>query len=195
MTAKEYCEKWGHKLGTYLYEKEINMQRDKNYEKLLVNTWIDEDIEIRRDKCIKKGLAYCVVIGTGLIFWAIVFIFMFKGCATASTVVKVNNIEGYSEQEWCNAIYWAEGGNNTKHPYGILAKYKHTSPRQACINTVTHKWRDYSKLPYKTRQRKRFLVYLQERYAPINASNDPGGLNKNWIKNVKWYLEHPKEVK
>src|SRR3990167_10708274 len=34
-----------------------------------------------------------------------------------------------------NAIYKAEGVKS-RHPYGILAKYKHTTPRQACLNTI-----------------------------------------------------------
>ena len=39
------------------------------------------------------------------------------------------------------AIFYAEGGAKTKHPYGILTTYKHTTPRQACINTIKHRLR------------------------------------------------------
>lgn len=29
-----------------------------------------------------------------------------------------------------------------------------------------------------------FLTYLRDRYAPINAKNDPTGLNQNWLPNM-----------
>jgi hypothetical protein len=76
-----------------------------------------------------------------------------------------------------NAIYKAEGGAKTSHPYGILAHYKHTTPRQACINTIRHALRDFTNGD--------FISFLGSRYCPVGAKNDPTGLNKNWIKNVK----------
>ena len=89
--------------------------------------------------------------------------------------------EGYSNEQIANAIYKAEGGAKTRHPYGILAHYKHTTPRQACLNTIAHARRDWN-------GKGDFLLFLQRRYCPIGASNDPKGLNKNWLKNVKYYL-------
>ena len=76
-----------------------------------------------------------------------------------------------------NAIYKAEGGANTRHPYGILAKFKHTTPRKACINTIKHAYRDWH-------GKGSFIAFLGARYAPIGALNDPQGLNRNWLKNV-----------
>ena len=93
-------------------------------------------------------------------------------------------IDGYTSNQWADAIYIAEGGAKTRHPYGILAKYKHTTPRQACINTVKHKYRDW----VKAGQQGAFLAYLGAKYCPVGASNDPDGLNKNWISNVKHWL-------
>lgn len=93
----------------------------------------------------------------------------------------------YSLEEWADAIYKAE--NSKTHPYGIMVKYRHTSPRNACKNTVARNWRDYSKLPVKTRQSMPFVTWLSRHYAPIGVSNDPQGLNKNWIKNVEFYLK------
>ena len=80
-----------------------------------------------------------------------------------------------------NAIYHAEGGVKTRHPYGILTKYKHTTPRQACINTIKHALRDWN-------GEGDFITFLGSRYCPIGASNDPRGLNKNWVKNVRYFL-------
>ena len=157
---------------------------------MLVRTWLEEDIKDKRNEDVVNGLkvAGCIAI-LGII---LMIIFLLTGCAQASdkVIIKVPNIEGYSAQEWCNAIFWAEGGYKTNHPYGILTKYKHTSPRQACINTVSNnhaRWlSSASKLPY--------IAFLSNRYAPIGAKNDPGGLNKNWVKNVTYYLHNPKGV-
>ena len=80
-----------------------------------------------------------------------------------------------------NAIYRAE--NSKTHPYGILAHYKHTTPRQACINTIKNAIRRYEK----TNKRSDFITFLSLTYCPIGAMNDPRGLNKNWVKNVRYY--------
>jgi hypothetical protein len=81
-----------------------------------------------------------------------------------------------------NAIYKAEGGARTSHPYGILTHYKHTTPRQACLNTITHAKKDWD-------GRGDFISFLGSRYCPVGAANDPNGLNKNWVANVKYFLE------
>jgi len=81
-----------------------------------------------------------------------------------------------------DAIFWAEGGYKTNHPYGILTKYKTTTPRQACINTINHALKDWN-------GEGDFIEFLGNRYAPIGADNDPNGLNRFWVRNVKWYYE------
>jgi hypothetical protein len=90
------------------------------------------------------------------------------------------SVGGYDVERLATAIYHAEGGANTRHPYGILAKYKTTTPRQACINTIRSKHREWVALGAKGD----YLRYLQSRYAPIGASNDPTGLNAHWLGNV-----------
>jgi hypothetical protein len=87
-------------------------------------------------------------------------------------------------EKLATAIYHAEGGAKTRHPYGILKKYKTTTPRQACINTIKSAKRRYEK----TNQGIDFISFLSKTYCPIGASNDPTGLNKNWVKNVKYFL-------
>ena len=88
-----------------------------------------------------------------------------------------------------NAIYRAEGGTKTKYPYGIFKKYKYTTPRRACINTIDHAKRDWD-------GKGDFIEFLGSRYAPIGAKNDPTNLNKNWVKNVKYfYGTNAKELK
>ncbi len=85
-----------------------------------------------------------------------------------------------SDEKLCEAIHKAEGNDN----YGILAHYKHTSYRQACLNTIRHSRQRY----VATHQKGDFIVFLSKTYCPIGASNDPNGLNKNWVKNVKYFL-------
>ena len=77
-----------------------------------------------------------------------------------------------------DAIYKAEGGAKTKYPYGILTRYKHTTPRQACINTIKHALKDWNK-------KGDFIEFLGSRYCPPKAHP----LNKNWVKNVKAIYE------
>lgn len=83
-----------------------------------------------------------------------------------------------------NAIYKAEGGAKTAHPYGILQKYKTTTPRQACINTINSNLRRFNKEVFSDYE---FIKFMSKSYCPIGAENDPTGLNKNWVKNV-WYF-------
>lgn len=111
-----------------------------------------------------------------IMLWAVILLFV--GLANASEPI---NIEALA-----NAIYKAEGGAKTSHPYGILAHYKHTTPRQACINTIKHALKDWD-------GKGDFISFLQKRYCPIGASNDPKGLNVNWYKNVTKFYE--REVK
>ena len=82
-----------------------------------------------------------------------------------------------------DAIYRAEGGEKTRYPYGILQKYKVTTPRQACINTIKSAQKRFAKQKKETD----FVHFLSLTYCPIGAKNDPGGLNKYWVKNVKYF--------
>ena len=85
---------------------------------------------------------------------------------------------GWTDNQIANAIFKAE--NSKSHPYGILAHYKHTTARQACLNTIKHARKDYKQGD--------FIEFLGARYCPVGANNDPEGLNKNWVKNVKYFL-------
>ncbi len=107
-------------------------------------------------------------------FFAIIL--MVSGCNEAFA----NNRIIISDEKLCEAIHKAEGNDN----YGILAHYKHTSYRQACLNTIRHSRQRY----VATHQKGDFIVFLSQTYCPIGASNDPRGLNKNWVKNVKYFL-------
>lgn len=78
------------------------------------------------------------------------------------------------------AIYWAEGGPRTSHPYGILATYHHTTPRVACINTIKHQYRNWVRAGAPGH----FIHYLASRYAPVGSNTDVG-TNQYWERNVR----------
>ena len=98
--------------------------------------------------------------------------------------------EQIDESRLADAIYIAEGGKNTSHPYGILTKYKTTTPRQACINTIRSAKVRFAK--YKGKDD--FITFLGRTYCPVGAKNDPTGLNKNWVKNVTKLYRNPKPI-
>lgn len=87
-----------------------------------------------------------------------------------------------------DAIFKAEGGELTKHPYGILTKYKHTTPRQACLNTISTNWRKWL-IIHPDAKEDGFIEFMSKTYCPIGAKNDPSGLNKHWVKNVKYFYK------
>src|SRR4030042_2510908 len=98
-------------------------------------------------------------------------------------VVAVVKADDYTDDQIANAIYKAEGGPKTNYPYGILTKYKHTTPRQACINTIKSARKRFAKQI----KEKDFIHFLSLTYCPIGCEND-NGTNKYWVKNVKYFL-------
>jgi hypothetical protein len=150
---------------------------------LLIHTYEQEEIKERKAQT-RNGyikLAVCLAV-----FLLVCWLLSGHAYADNKIVVKADNIAGYSVNQWCNAIYKAEGGEKTRHPYGILARYKHATPRQACINTIRHKYAIYKRSGLKTP----FLDYLGEKYAPTGKiANDPTHLNNNWTKNVSYWLK------
>lgn len=95
----------------------------------------------------------------------------------ASDIIRIEQL--------ADAIYRAEGAEKTSHPYGILAHYKTTTPRQACINTIKSGLKRYETSPKDVD----FITFLSKTYCPIGAKNDPNGLNKNWVSNVKHFYK------
>ena len=109
-------------------------------------------------------------------YWAasiILYTFIYCNTAQAQPVT-------YTPDQIADAIYKAEASK--ARPYGIMQRYKTTTPRQACLNTIKHARRDYNG------PADGFILFLSRRYAPIGAENDPRNLNKNWYKNVMYFL-------
>lgn len=114
-------------------------------------------------------------------FWILTMLLIYAAFCTLEGCARAETIAGYDVNKWADSIKRAEGNSN----YGILAHYRHTSYRQACINTVRHKYRLWCAVGH----RGAFVGYLAGKYAPIGVSNDPNGLNVNWQRNVMYYLK------
>lgn len=124
------------------------------------------------DTRLKMGYNYAI-----MAILATIILIMTAGMVHAKEPINVDKL--------ANAIYMAEGGSKTRHPYGILKRYKVTTPRQACINTINSNYKRW----VKAGKRGDFIEYLGRTYCPIGAKNDPTGLNKNWVKNVRYHYE------
>lgn len=85
-------------------------KRDKHQEKLLINTWNDEDFKIRRDQEIKRGLTFAGMGALLLIFWTLIFMFCFKSCAHANTIIiKPLKASWYSNASLKKEGTWKHG--------------------------------------------------------------------------------------
>lgn len=87
---------------------------------------------------------------------------------------------------YVGAIYRAEGGDKTRFPYGIVSVNTHGDKelaRRICLKTVQHRYRQW------VEQGKpgSFTAFLGRSYCPVGASNDPKGVNGNWVRNVDYW--------
>jgi hypothetical protein len=114
--------------------------------------------------------------------------FTFSWCFLLATVLFIggclvsNPAHAYTDEQIVTAIGKAE--NSKTHPYGIMVKYRKTSPKQACLNTVRH----LTRLWVKNGSKGSLIAFIGHSYAPIGATNDQNGLNRNWVKNVNYFL-------
>lgn len=91
------------------------------------------------------------------------------------------------DERLATAVWHAEGGTKAKVAYGVLS-VKVAGPgeaRQVTLRSIRNH-----------RQRHAahscglgFLDCWSRRWAPLNASNDPDGLNRNWLRNVRYFLD------
>lgn len=94
------------------------------------------------------------------------------------------------------AIRKAENGGPGRE-WGVLSEDATTYQAQltACCASVRNRLNDYpanpvckverADLPPRVAYREGFIDYFARRWAPVGASNDPEGLNANWVKNVE----------
>lgn len=85
-----------------------------------------------------------------------------------------------------DAIYRAEGGAATRHPYGVLSVKVsgEAEARRVCLNSIRNsrgRWE-------KAGRPGPWLDYFAKRWCPVGAENDSSNLNINWLKNVRFFL-------
>ena len=121
-------------------------------------------------------------------FWLLPasFIAWMAGCEPQTVYADY----AYTPEQVANAIYLAEGGERTRHPYGVLSVRVsgEVEARRVCLNSIRnsrHRWE-------RAGRPGDWLVYFGQRWCPVGAENDPAGFNQNWVRNVRYFLD--KEV-
>ena len=100
---------------------------------------------------------------------ALCILLLLKGCEEPGFTMEAPiNI-----QRLADAIYYSEGGNKTRWPYGIKHHYKHTTARQACLNTIKHRLKIWHR-------KGDFVTYLGLTYSPPS-------INPNWVRLVTYF--------
>jgi len=98
---------------------------------------------------------------------------------------KVVHAQEFSDTQIANAIRKAEG----TWTYGIktVTCNSEAECRKVTLRTIRNNRIRFRKFGY--RKYSNFINFLGSRYCPIGATNDPEGLNRNWIKNVTFFLK------
>ena len=132
-------------------------------------------------------------------FMACLFLVLIKTALGKPAEVSVpsyqpmQNVKTYGDL--CDALYWAEGGPKATYKYGIRSVSYDTTKeaREICLRTVKRTLN--TRADTRCNGVKNSLQCLAIRYCPIGADNDKEGLNINWLRNVRYFLAHPKAVK
>lgn len=93
--------------------------------------------------------------------------------------------KGY-DSKLADAIWKAEGGHKTKHPYGVKSVKVSSvaEARRVTLVSVRNNWSRWERAG----KPEPFVTFFAKRWCPVGAENDPQGLNKNWIRNVNFHL-------
>lgn len=124
---------------------------------------------------------------------SILLVFQFSGCWN-----DVVQAQEFSNVQIVNAIYLAEGGINATYAYGIRSVHYSTKSeaRRIAFRTVENNKKRFEKYGY--RLYPSFIQFLGSRFCPTTGrdrSESEIRLNQYWVKNVMYYLNHPKVVK
>lgn len=136
----------------------------------------------------EQELSAFYLIGSLTVNALIVGFLLMSGCMTSAHAELTP--DGYDVEKLADAIFWSEGENIDK-PYGIMLPGCQANLPKTCrkyaINTIRNNIVRYNRLSPSDQL---FLVFLWHRYCP--PSEHPS--NVHWLNNVKWFLDHPKEV-
>lgn len=129
-------------------------------------------------------------------FIALITIFLF-GLLFLFSIIRQVWAFDYSVEQIADAIYLAEGGAKTKFPYGIKSlRYEDRSnrsltkekwARKICINTIRNNIKRFAG----QNEYSDFLEFLGSRYCPTTIKSEYH-LNKNWVSNVRYFLNNTK---
>jgi len=145
---------------------------------------------MKQAELVRNWMIYWLIVG-GLLVGATALNMV--GCDTATAneqAMTKEELNGHMEpyfNQVVDAIYLAEGGVKAKKPFGILSVpcSDYVDCRQVCFNTVRnnyHRW-------IAGGRKGEYLAFLANRYCPVGAGNDPGGLNRYWLGNVTRLME------
>lgn len=127
--------------------------------------------------CFKAILTLGAILALTAFVYAAIAI-LAQSNAHAEDSVKPKNVIvalGFSNYQICEAIRKTE--NSKAHPYGIMVKYKHTTAKQACLNTIQHLRRKY----ILSGSHGDFIEFMGRTYSPP-------AINPNWVRLVKYFL-------
>lgn len=98
--------------------------------------------------------------------------------------------EKYFNEAMAEAVKFAE---NNKRNHGVLSLHT-TNPSKVVQDSVNNNMIRFGNgdtpAPWINERPARFVDFMQKRWAPDNAPNDPTHLNKNWAPNVRWYPQN-----
>ena len=105
----------------------------------------------------------------------ITIMYVCKGCSEPawSQTPYIGTVGQINVSKIADAIYLTE--NSKQWPYGIKHHYKHTTPRQACINTINHRlrlWNGHGDM----------IEWIGLVYSPPL-------INPNWVRLVHYFME------
>lgn len=111
-------------------------------------------------------------------------VFILSGCDTPGFA--------YTDEQLAMAIYHAEGGSSAQYPFGIrsVSCATYAECKRICKTTIRHNRSRFASFGFK--RYPTYLDYLANRYCPSRGralTPAERRLNKNWLKNVKFYLE------
>ena len=92
-----------------------------------------------------------------------------------------------SDSALADAIYRAEGGVRAQYPYGVRSIDTHGDAayaRRITLNSIRNNRRRWETAGNPGS----FLEFMARRWAPVGAGNDPDGLNRHFVKNVRFFL-------
>lgn len=114
-----------------------------------------------------------------------------KTLAIFLLLITSAHAQEYTDDQIVNAIYLAEGGAKAQYPYGIRSVRCESKAecRAICQRTVRNNRKRY--LKHDGIRSRSFITFLGARYCPTQGaalSNREKSVNKNWLKNVKYFL-------